>query len=154
MPVATLVPHVLSARRARVPAVLDRRAAAADARSARGCGGAGRPARGARARARARRSYNGARARLGLAPLPYAAHRALALARRWSATLPQLEYPREWPAWMRVVGPLMWEPPGERVEPPPGDGPVVLVAPSTAQDRRALAAARGAGRAWRASRCA
>jgi UDP:flavonoid glycosyltransferase YjiC (YdhE family) len=29
----------------------------------------------------------------------------------------------------------MWEPPGERVEPPPGDGPVVLVAPSTAQDR-------------------
>jgi UDP:flavonoid glycosyltransferase YjiC (YdhE family) len=29
----------------------------------------------------------------------------------------------------------MWEPPGERVEPPPGDGPVVLIAPSTAQDR-------------------
>ena len=50
------------------------------------------------------------------------------------ATLPQLEYPRDWPAWARVVGPLMWEPPGEHVEPPPGDGPVVLVAPSTAQD--------------------
>jgi UDP:flavonoid glycosyltransferase YjiC (YdhE family) len=33
-----------------------------------------------------------------------------------------------------VVGPLIWEPPGERVEPPPGDGPVVLVAPSTSQD--------------------
>jgi UDP:flavonoid glycosyltransferase YjiC (YdhE family) len=28
----------------------------------------------------------------------------------------------------------MWEPPGERVAPPPGSGPVVLVAPSTAQD--------------------
>ena len=50
------------------------------------------------------------------------------------ATLPQLEYPREWPAWAKVIGPLMWEPPGERVDPPPGDGPVVLVAPSTAQD--------------------
>ena len=35
---------------------------------------------------------------------------------------------------MRVVGPLQWEPPGERVEPPPGRGPVVLVAPSTSQD--------------------
>ena len=35
---------------------------------------------------------------------------------------------------MRVVGPLQWEPPGERVEPPPGRGPVVLIAPSTSQD--------------------
>jgi UDP:flavonoid glycosyltransferase YjiC (YdhE family) len=35
---------------------------------------------------------------------------------------------------MRVVGPLLWEPPGERVDPPAGDGPVVLVAPSTAHD--------------------
>jgi UDP:flavonoid glycosyltransferase YjiC (YdhE family) len=35
-----------------------------------------------------------------------------------------------------VVGPLQWElPGGERVSPPPGDDPVVLVAPSTAQDR-------------------
>ena len=50
------------------------------------------------------------------------------------ATLPQLEYPRAWPAWLRIVGPLLWEPPGARVAPPPGAGPVVLVAPSTAQD--------------------
>jgi UDP:flavonoid glycosyltransferase YjiC (YdhE family) len=49
-------------------------------------------------------------------------------------TLPQLEYPRAWPDWMRVVGPLMWEPPGETVAPPAGRGPVVLVAPSTAHD--------------------
>jgi UDP:flavonoid glycosyltransferase YjiC (YdhE family) len=33
-----------------------------------------------------------------------------------------------------VVGPLMWEPPYQEIEPPPGDGPLVLVAPSTAQD--------------------
>jgi UDP:flavonoid glycosyltransferase YjiC (YdhE family) len=52
------------------------------------------------------------------------------------ATLPQLEYPRDWPAWTRLVGPLAWEPPGTaRVALPPGDGPLVLVAPSTAQDR-------------------
>ena len=49
-------------------------------------------------------------------------------------TLPHLEYPRRWERWVRVVGPLQWEPPGERVEPPPGRGPVVLVAPSTSQD--------------------
>jgi UDP:flavonoid glycosyltransferase YjiC (YdhE family) len=50
------------------------------------------------------------------------------------ATLPQLEYPRDWPAWTRVVGPLLWEPPGPPVAPPPGEDPVVLVAPSTSQD--------------------
>jgi UDP:flavonoid glycosyltransferase YjiC (YdhE family) len=50
------------------------------------------------------------------------------------ATLPALEYPRAWPPWLRVVGPLMWEPPGDPVAPPPGGGPVVLIAPSTAQD--------------------
>ena len=33
-----------------------------------------------------------------------------------------------------MVGPLIWEPPSEPVEPPPGDAPLVLVAPSTAQD--------------------
>jgi UDP:flavonoid glycosyltransferase YjiC (YdhE family) len=49
-------------------------------------------------------------------------------------TFPQLEYPRSWPASVHVVGPLMWEPPYHDVEPPPGSEPLVLVAPSTAQD--------------------
>jgi UDP:flavonoid glycosyltransferase YjiC (YdhE family) len=49
-------------------------------------------------------------------------------------TLPQLEYPRPWPDHVHVVGPLMWEPPCDHVEPPAGDAPLVLVAPSTAQD--------------------
>jgi UDP:flavonoid glycosyltransferase YjiC (YdhE family) len=80
-----------------------------------------------------RREYNECRARLGLGPLPWV-HTGLSRALTLVATLPQLEYPRDWPTWLRVVGPLMWEPPGERVEPPPGAGPVVLVAPSTAQD--------------------
>ena len=44
-----------------------------------------------------------------------------------------------------MVGPLFWEPPYEDVEPPPGDDPLVLVAPSTAQDpeHRLLRAAVG-----------
>jgi UDP:flavonoid glycosyltransferase YjiC (YdhE family) len=50
------------------------------------------------------------------------------------ATFPQLEYPRRWPQHVRVVGPLMWEPPAEEVELPPGEEPLVLIAPSTAQD--------------------
>jgi len=51
------------------------------------------------------------------------------------ATFPQLEYPRAgWQPWQRVGGPLMWEQPYEDVEPPPGDDPLVLVAPSTSQD--------------------
>jgi UDP:flavonoid glycosyltransferase YjiC (YdhE family) len=80
-----------------------------------------------------RREYNECRARLGLPPLPYV-HTGISRSLTLVATLPQLEYPRDWPRWLRVVGPLMWEPPGERVKPPPGAGPVVLVAPSTAQD--------------------
>jgi UDP:flavonoid glycosyltransferase YjiC (YdhE family) len=82
---------------------------------------------------RGRREYNGCRARLGLPPLPWV-HTGLSRSLTLVATLPQLEYPRAWPAWTRVVGPLMWEPPAEGVAPPPGEGPVVLVAPSTAQD--------------------
>jgi UDP:flavonoid glycosyltransferase YjiC (YdhE family) len=50
------------------------------------------------------------------------------------ATFPQLEYPRRWPPGVQVVGPIMWEPPFGPTEPPPGDDPLVLVAPSTAQD--------------------
>ena len=49
-------------------------------------------------------------------------------------TFPQLEYPRHWPPEVHVVGPLMWEPPYHGVAPPGGSAPLVLVAPSTAQD--------------------
>lgn len=89
-----------------------------------------------------RREFNDTRARLGLAPLPWV-HTGLSRSLTMVATFPQLEYPRTWEPWLRVVGPLMWEPPGPCVEPPAGLGPVVLVAPSTAQDpsRRLLRAA-------------
>ena len=53
--------------------------------------------------------------------------------RRLIATLPALEVPRpDWPAEAVVVGPLHFEPTSSRLDIPPGAGPVVLVAPSTA----------------------
>jgi UDP:flavonoid glycosyltransferase YjiC (YdhE family) len=91
---------------------------------------------------RGRTELNDARAHLGLPALEHThggTSRELALV----ATFPQLEYPRTWPPHAHVVGPLMWEPPAADVELPPGDAPLVLVAPSTAQDpsHRMLAAA-------------
>jgi UDP:flavonoid glycosyltransferase YjiC (YdhE family) len=80
-----------------------------------------------------RSEYNDARARLGLPPLPYV-HTGLSRSLTMVATLPQLEYPRKWPSWCRVVGPLLWEPGGPLVSPVAGSDPVVLVAPSTSQD--------------------
>jgi len=47
---------------------------------------------------------------------------------------PQLEYPREWPAEVRLTGPLAFELPHPDVEVPAGSDPIVLVASSTAQD--------------------
>ncbi|MGV0785382.1 nucleotide disphospho-sugar-binding domain-containing protein [Mycolicibacterium sp. XJ2] len=53
--------------------------------------------------------------------------------RRLIATLPALEVPRpDWPAEAVVVGPLHFEPTKATLDIPPGDGPVVVVAPSTA----------------------
>ncbi|MET7769930.1 glycosyl transferase [Nocardia sp. NPDC005366] len=54
-------------------------------------------------------------------------------AARLIATLPALEMPRpDWPADTHLIGPLLWEPTEEILDLPPGDGPVVMVAPSTA----------------------
>lgn len=53
--------------------------------------------------------------------------------RRLIATLPALEVPRpDWPAEAVVVGPLHFEPTTAVLDVPPGDGPLVVVAPSTA----------------------
>jgi UDP:flavonoid glycosyltransferase YjiC (YdhE family) len=77
---------------------------------------------------------NAARARLGLPPLAET-HGGISRELAIVATFPQLEYPREagWPG-MRITGPLLWEQPFGDVELPPGDAPLVLVAPSTSQD--------------------
>ncbi|MEX2108929.1 MAG: nucleotide disphospho-sugar-binding domain-containing protein [Solirubrobacterales bacterium] len=49
-------------------------------------------------------------------------------------TFPQLEYPRRWPAGVTVTGPMSFEVPHPDIELPPGEAPLVLVAPSTAHD--------------------
>ena len=77
---------------------------------------------------------NGARERVGLPPLDEV-HGGISRDLAIVATFPQLEYPRTagWPG-MRITGPLLWEQPFGDVELPPGDAPLVLVAPSTSQD--------------------
>ncbi len=83
---------------------------------------------------RGRRELNGARERVGLPPLEHA-HGGISHQLALIATFPQLEYPRVgWEPWMRVTGPLLWEQAFEEVELPPGEEPLVLVAPSTSQD--------------------
>jgi UDP:flavonoid glycosyltransferase YjiC (YdhE family) len=80
-----------------------------------------------------RLALNDTREQVGLPPLSHVhggTSRQLALV----ATFPQLEYPRIWPSHVHIVGPLMWEPLAEEVALPPGDAPLVLVAPSTSQD--------------------
>jgi UDP:flavonoid glycosyltransferase YjiC (YdhE family) len=80
-----------------------------------------------------RDELNETRQRLGLQPTERL-HGGLSAELCVVGTFPQLEYPRAWPPEVHVVGPLMWEPPYHHVSPPPGDAPLVLVAPSTAQD--------------------
>jgi MGT family glycosyltransferase len=84
-----------------------------------------------------RAELNETRARLGLAPLDHV-HGGISRDLALVATFPQLEYPRPVAEpGTHVVGPLQWEPPFGDVELPGGDPawPLVLVAPSTAQDR-------------------
>ena len=81
-----------------------------------------------------RDELNQARTRLGLPPLDRF-HGGISTDLCLVATFPQLEYPRAWPAHTHVVGPLLWEQPADDVAPPPGGDPLVLVAPSTSQDR-------------------
>jgi UDP:flavonoid glycosyltransferase YjiC (YdhE family) len=142
-PVATLIPHVhphgerdfpIYSLGARLP------------RSAFGRAlwrGAQRPVD--RGLEQGRRELNETRERVGLGPLAHV-HGGISRELALVASFPQLEYPRRWPANTHVVGPLMWEPPTAEVELPPGDAPLVLIAPSTAQDaehRMLQAALRG-----------
>lgn len=81
-----------------------------------------------------REELNETRRRLGL-PALERVHGGISETLCMVATFPQLEYPRASPPPnTHVVGPLLWEPPGENAAPMPGDGPLVLLAPSTSQD--------------------
>ena len=95
-----------------------------------------------------RRDLNIQRARLDLAPIDRF-HGGISPDLALVATYPQLEYPRHWPTGVEITGPMTFEVPHPEIELPPGDDPLVLVAPSTAHDsdnhlvRTALAALAG-----------
>jgi UDP:flavonoid glycosyltransferase YjiC (YdhE family) len=82
---------------------------------------------------RGRREGNEMREAVGLAPIERF-HGGISEELALVATFPQLEYPRRWPASVRVTGAMEFELPYEEVELPAGDGPLIVVAPSTAQD--------------------
>ena len=82
---------------------------------------------------RSGQALNEQRAQLGLAPQagfdsPPAGQLTLV------ATLPQLEYPRRWPADVHVTGPMFCDPSHPEVRLPAGADPLVVVAPSTVKD--------------------
>ena len=80
-----------------------------------------------------RAELNETRRRLGLPPVSHL-HSGLSQALTMVASFPMLEYPRPSEVASHIIGPLMWEPPTDPVALPDGDGPLILVAPSTAQD--------------------
>jgi UDP:flavonoid glycosyltransferase YjiC (YdhE family) len=143
-PWATLVPHVLPMGERGFPVYA---LGAVPPRTAAGerMWGLARPLL-MRGEEQGRRELNGARERVGLPPLGHV-HGGISRRLALVATFPQLEYPRRSAEpWLRVTGPLLWEQPFGEVELPPGDEPLVLVAPSTSQDpeqRLLLAALEG-----------
>lgn len=92
-----------------------------------------------------RRDLNRQRARLDLPPVERF-HGGISPDLALVGTFPQLEYPRRWPAGVEITGPMTFEIPHPEIELPPGNKPLVLIAPSTAHDsenhlvRTALAA--------------
>jgi MGT family glycosyltransferase len=92
-----------------------------------------------------RRDLNRQRERLDLPPVERF-HGGISTELALVGTFPQLEYPRRWPAGVEITGPMTFEIPHPEIELPPGEAPLVLVAPSTAHDsenhlvRTALAA--------------
>ena len=83
---------------------------------------------------RARADLNVGRARIGLGPSE-SLHGGLSDRLALVTTLPSLEIHRpDWPAHAHVVGPCLWDVPGPPFDQPPGDGPLVMIAPSTAYE--------------------
>ena len=131
VPHATLIPHVYPVQQPRMPmyslGLRPPRTAVG-----RACWRATGPLLAIGLR-RGRDELNEIRARLGLDPIERF-HGGISELLAVVATFPQLEYTRAWPGHVRVTGPLFFELPGEEVAIPDGEGPLVLVAPSTSQD--------------------
>lgn len=132
VPVATLIPHIDPRTE---PAWPPFSSGARLPRTAVGRAGWRRMSRLVdRALEHGRVELNDVRAHVGLPPLHHQ-HGGISRDLVLVGSVPQLAYPRPvaLPA-THVVGPFVWEPPADDVELPPGDAPLVLVAPSTSQD--------------------
>ena len=129
---ATLIPHVYPVHEPGLPffaigAVAPRTPVGRALWRAGAAGAARRAGAGARG---AQRIAGGCGARTAWSGCTAGSREQLALV----ATFPQLEYPRRWPPEVHVTGPMRFELPYPDVEVPAGGGPLVVVAPSTAQD--------------------
>ena len=132
VPVATLVPHLDPRGAPGLAAVLDRRAAAADPRRAAAVASdepARRDAASSAAGASSTRPARGSGCRRSATCTAGSRARWRSSRRSRSSSTRARGRPAT-----HVVGPLLWEPPAGDVALPPGDGPLVLVAPSTSQD--------------------
>ena len=144
VPLATLIPHIYPVVEPGLPFfAIGLQPPRTPARARRSGGpGSGRSNVGLE---HGRRDLNRQRERLGLPPVERF-HGGISPDLALVATYPQLEYPRRWPAGVEVTGPMTFEVPHPEIELPPGEEPLVLVAPSTAHDsdnhlvRTALAA--------------
>ncbi|MFL5870350.1 MAG: glycosyltransferase [Solirubrobacterales bacterium] len=131
LPRATLIPHVYPVTEPGMPFFA---VGAMPPRTpvGRALWRAGRPALGVGLR-RGREELNQSREIVGLPPVERF-HGGLSEDLTIVATFPQLEYPRRWPAHVKVTGPIWFELPYPDVEIPQGEDPLLVVAPSTAQD--------------------
>ena len=148
VPVATLIPHFHPFGAARLPALRARRAPTADGGRAGACGArSSDPCEAGLRQGRAELNATRSTARVTAGGPPARRDQRSAVPRR---NVPAARVPTGGGrAEVHVVGPMVWEPPFGDVEPPPGDGPLVLIAPSTAQDpehRLLRAALLGLGR--------
>lgn len=159
---ATLVPHVYPASEPGMPRFLLGRRAPRTPLGRLGWRLA-QPWTGKRPE-RERQELNAVRGELGMAPLERL-YGGLSEELVMVSTVPQLEYPRRWPAHVHVTGPMFFELAHPPVAIPAGDDPLLLIAGSTAQDQelellrialealadepvRVLAAINQRGRSW------
>ena len=99
---------------------------------------------------RGRRELNRTRAALGLPALDDY-HGAISRELAIVATFPQLEYPRRWPAGVRVTGPMVFETHHPDVDPPDGREPARAGRAEHGEGPARHAGAALARRAWRTS---
>jgi MGT family glycosyltransferase len=131
VPRATLIPHIYPVQEDGLP-FFGFGLVAARTPVGRAVWRAGRPLLETGLR-RGRRELNAERAELGLPPVERF-HGGISEELALVATYSQLEYPRRWPAYARITGPMFFELSHGDIELPEGDAPLVLVASSTSQD--------------------